>query len=368
MSKKILIISIAAGSGHIRAAKALAEYARLNLPGISAEHINIADITHPLLKLINQDLFKLSIENWPKAWGKIYEAFDNKLAASVLSKASKLQRPFNYKASRYLKSRKPEGVIFTSPAPAQMLTPSFKRYSSELKLSLVVTDYHGHSFYNVPNIDRLFVANRKVKEDLLNVGIGEEKISITGIPIDSRFYLEQDIDGLKKKYKINNGRPTVLFIASWASGLLSESETADIIKQLLDLKPEINLIFLAGGNQEAYKTAVRLFSEEKRFSAKLWTDAIHEYMKISDAVISKSGGLTVSECLSLNKPMIVFNPMPGQEEYNADFIQENRFGVRVSSEADIASALPEALALRKKNFQSLEEEGDPCAKIFQYFV
>jgi len=368
MSKKILIISIAAGSGHIRAAKALAEYARTNLPDISAEHINISDITHPLLKLINQDLFKISIENWPKAWGKIYEASDNKLAASFISRASKLQRPLNYKASRYLKSKKPEGVIFTSPAPAQMLTASFKKYSPEMKLSLVVTDYHGHSFYNVPNIDRLFVANQKVKDDLSHIGVGEEKVSITGIPIDYRFYSDQSIDGLKQKYGIDGSRKTALFIASWASGLLSESEMANTIRQLLDLKPEINLIFLAGGNQRAYESAVQLFSREKRFLAKLWTDDIHEYMKISDVIITKSGGLTVSECLSLNKPMIIFNPMPGQEEYNADFVQENNFGVRVNSEEEIVLALPKAMALSREKFRFSETEGDPCAKIFQYFV
>lgn len=355
------------GSGHIQAAKALAEYAQNNLPGIAAEHINLSDISNPLIKLINQDLFNISIENWPKAWGKIYEVSDNKLAASVISRASKLQRPFNYKVSRYLKSKKPEGIIFTHPAIAQMMGSSFKRYSSEIKLSLVVTDYHGHSFYNVPNIDRLFAANQTVKNDLLHIGVAEEKISITGIPVSPRFYLEQDIDELKRKYKIGGARPTVLFIASWSSGLLSESELVYIIKQLLESKPEINLIFLAGGNQEAYEAAVRLFSGEKRFSAEFWTDAMDEYMRISDVVISKPGGLTVSECLALNKPMIIFNPMPGQEERNAEFVEENNFGVKAASEREIVSVLSKAMALAKDNSRFSAAKENPCTKIFQYF-
>ena len=87
MSKKILIISIAAGSGHIRAAQALAEYAQASLPDISAEHINISDIANPLIKLFNQDIFELSIENWPKVWGKAYEASDNRPMASVLGRS-----------------------------------------------------------------------------------------------------------------------------------------------------------------------------------------------------------------------------------------------------------------------------------------
>ena len=356
-----------AGSGHIRAAKALAEYAQASLPNVSAEHINISDIANPLIKLFNQDIFKLSIENWPKVWGRAYEAFDNRPTASVLSRASKLQRPFNYKVSKYLKSKKPEGVIFTYSAPAQMMAASFRRYSPEIKLSLVVTDYHGHSFYNVPNIDRLFVANQKVKNDLLHAGVDEEKISITGIPVDPRFYLKQDINELKRKYKIENGRPTVLFIASWASGSLSGSGLTDLIKQLLDFEPKINLIFLASGNQEAYETVTRSFPEEKRLLAEIWTDAMDEYMKISDIVISKAGGLTVSECLSLNKPMIIFNPMPGQEERNAEFVEENSFGVKADSEREIASALSKAMLLSKDSSRSLASKDNPCTKIFQYF-
>ncbi len=367
MSKKILIISIAAGSGHIRAAQALAEYAQASLPDISAEHINISDIANPLIKLFNQDIFELSIENWPKAWGKAYEASDNRPMASVLGRASKLQRPFNYKVSRYLKSKNPEGVIFTHPSLAQIMAASFRRYSPEIKLSLVATDYHVHSFYNASNIDRFFVANQNVKNNLLHAGVSEDKISITGIPINPRFYLKQDINELKRKYKIDNGRPTVLFIASWASGLLSESELVYIIKQLLEFKPEINLIFLASGNKEAYDTAVRSFPGEKRLLTEIWTDAIDEYMKISDIVISKAGGITVSECLSLNKPMIIFNPMPGQEERNAEFVEENNFGVKVDSEKEIVSVLSKAMALSKDSSQSLAPKENPCTKIFQYF-
>lgn len=367
MGKKILILSMTAGSGHIRAAKALTEYAKASLPEISAEHINISDIANPLIKLFNQDIFKASIDNWPKAWGKLYKASDNRPAALVLGKAVSLQRPFNYKVSRYLKSKKPEGVIFTYSAIAQIMAASFKRYSPDMKLSLVVTDYHGHSFYNVPNIDCFFAANEKVKKELIHAGIREDKILITGIPINPRFYLKQDAGELKQKYKIKNNLPIVLFISSWASGFSGQRLT-ETISRLLNFEPKINLIFLANGNKQAYEAVLRHFAKEKRLLSEVWTDTIDEYMKISDIIISKAGGITVSECLSLNKPMIIFNPIPGQEERNADFIAENNFGIKVGNEKEIISALPKAMSLLGNDFCFSPSADNPCAKIFRYFV
>jgi processive 1,2-diacylglycerol beta-glucosyltransferase len=362
--KKILILSMTAGSGHIRAAKALVEYAGANLPNISAEHINISDIANPLIKLFNQDIFKLSVENWPKTWGKIYDAFDNKSMASALSKTAKLQRPFSHNLSKYLKSKDPNGVIFTYSAPAQMLASTFRKYSPHIKLSLVVTDYHGHSFYNVPNIDRLFVPNQKVKDELLRAGVEEGRMSITGIPVNPRFYLKPDIEELRSKYGLNNERPTVLFMASF---LLSQPDLITAVKQLLAFDPKINLVFVASGNKDFYDAITKFFPRQDRLTVVNWTDTIDEYMRISDVVISKAGGLTVSECLNLNKPMILLDPIPGQEERNAEFIEENNLGVRIANIGEIGGALSKIGFSERKNLVSPVPQENSCEKIFKYF-
>jgi len=361
--KKILILSMTAGSGHIRAAKALVEYAEANLPNVSAEHINISDIANPLIKLFNQDIFKLSVENWPKTWGKLYDASDNKPMASALSRAAKLQKPFNLKLAAYLKSKDPNGVIFTYSAPAQMLASTFRKYSPNIKLSLVVTDYHGHSFYNVPKIDKLFVPNQKVKDELLRAGVEEERISITGIPVNPRFYLKQDASELKAKYGLAAGRKTVLFMASC---LLSQPDLIDAVRQMLAFDPKINLVFVASGNKEFYEAITGAFPSQERLTVVNWTDAIDEYMKMSDVVISKAGGLTVSECLNLNKPMILLDPIPGQEERNAEFIEQNGLGVRIASIREIDRALAKIGSLEEKKEPAVLPENS-CEKIFKYF-
>jgi processive 1,2-diacylglycerol beta-glucosyltransferase len=93
-----------------------------------------------------------------------------------------------------------------------------------------------------------------------------------------------------------------------------------------------------------------------------------EYMKLSDVVITKAGGLTTSECLTLKKPIIMINPIPGQEEYNAKFIEKNNFGKQVKNIDEIIAVLPEMLVMSKNKQIDLLEPENPSKKIFEKLV
>lgn len=360
--KKILIISMKAGFGHIRAGEALIDYAKENLLNFDIEHVDLLDIS-PSFKFFLH-FYDIASKKIPFIWGTLYKISNRQSVSSAIKKISIFNKIFSRRIKSYVRKKNPDGIIFTNIVPAPIFAPACRKILPNSKFGAVITDYHGHFHYNLSCMNYYFVANQEVKDDLIKTGIKEEKIAITGIPINPRFYIKQDIKELKSKYGLDNIYPVVLFIASFR---LSKTDLISAVRQLLTIVPKINLIFIANGNQKFYNTIKHYFPDEERLLPVNWTDVIDEYMKMSDVVVSKAGGLTVSECLCLRKPLIIINPIPGQEEYNAEFLEKNNFGIRVNKINEIIQVLPKMLSSPKNNPKYSVYQKNPCAKIFKYF-
>ena len=350
-----------AGFGHIKAGQAILDYAKENLTNINVEHINITTIDSSFKKY--SKIYDTISKKFPFIWGTIYSLSDVHFFSFLVKKISIFSYFFGAKIKKYIYEKNPDVIIFTNVVPLPLFAFSFRKMFPIINMWVVVTDYHGNSYYNFSCIDRYFVANKKVGEDLEKSGVKKEKIVISGIPIGPKFYIKENIGDLKLKYSISNNFPVVLFIASFK---ISKNDLIVTVKQLLDFEPKINLIFVANNNQEFYNVIKNYFFEGQNLFLVNWTDVMEEYMKISDVVITKAGGLTVSECLALKKPMIIVNPIPGQEEHNAEFIEKNNFGKRVKSAKEIIKVLPEVILSSKIRQMNLIDEENPCKKIFQY--
>jgi len=173
---------------------------------------------------------------------------------------------------------------------------------------VVATDYHGHSYYNVPLIDRYFVAVDGVKDDLVRAGVDKAKIEVTGIPVSQKFYADYDPMRLKRKLGINNNFKTVLFVSRLAKDFILPA-----LEGIMGINEKVNLIMVCGGNNELYHRIRNEFPARKNFKLINWTGRLDEYMKIADVVVSKPGGLMISECMALGKRMVLTDPIPGQE-------------------------------------------------------
>ena len=357
--RKVLIISMKAGYGHIKAGQALLDYAKTHLPNIEASHVDIADIDPSFKK--HTKIYDIISKKIPLIWGIGYKIFNVKL----LSQAFKKVDIFSYFLGSYIKNyitkTKPDVILFTNVMPLPLFGFAFHKAFPNIKLGVVVTDYHGHFYYHFPFVDYYFVGSEAVAHDLIKAGTKKEKITVTGIPISPSFFVKQDKAELKIKYGISNDLPIVLLTTSFK---IPEKDLLMLVSQLLGVKPEVNVIILTNNNQKFYHIIKNNFVDEKRLHLVLWTDAMHEYMKLSDVVITKAGGLTVSECLILKEPMIIINPILGQEEYNAEFVQKNNFGKWVKNVDEIAKVLPEMILLSKNKQMDLLEQENPCKKIF----
>ena len=175
--KKILVISMKAGLGHIKAAQALEEYAKINLPDLKINHVGFCEI-EPMLGNFFEKFYNITNDRLPTVWGSVYEAFDKEPVLAAFRKVGGFQRLFKGRI----------GIIFTNVVPAPMVVPPCRKIFPNIPMAVVVTDYHGHSYYNVPLIDHYFVAIPEVKKDLVRTGVDEDKISVTGIPVGQEFY------------------------------------------------------------------------------------------------------------------------------------------------------------------------------------
>ena len=366
MGKKILIVSMTVGSGHVRAGRALAEYADKYLPDISVEHLNAADIASPLARLFNQKMYETMVSNFPELWGRAYEAFDHRVSAEALRHISQLQAPFCKKLVRYIVSKRPDGIIFTYVGIAQLLSPICHKRLDGVNIGMVVTDYHGHSLYNMPAIDRYFVADEYVKDELVSAGVAGERIQVSGMPVSPSFYAKRSVPELKTKYGLTNRQPVVLMMPNF----LSRDEVEPTIAELLARKPLINLIVVASGNKELYyQISSSPLGDKSNLTLINWTDAMDEFMRLSDVVISKPGGMTVSECISLAKPLVIINPIPGQEERNARFMERNHLGIIARDRRQIIEGVFKSLRRRaRKNSFGQSLERNSCKEIFDYFL
>lgn len=328
---KVLIISMLSGFGHIRAGEALLDYAKENLKSVKVNHIDICDIDSRFKKYAR--IYDFLIKRFPLLWDLAYKYLPVSLVKKLVS--------FNYltenKVIDYAKKENPDVIIFTNVVVVPMFMATFKKLFPKAILAVIVTDYHAHPYYVFKEIDRYFVGHQEVKEELISFGVKQQRIIVSGIPINPRFYIKQSVASLKKKYKIGNDLPIVLMIASFK---LPVSTIIILIKKLLAFSPKINLIVIANGNKKINQMITRIFNRKERLHSILWTNTIEEYIKISDTVITKAGGLTVSECLAINKPMIILKPIPGQEEHNANFVEKNGFGKRVNNIDQVIDVLP----------------------------
>lgn len=362
--RKILIVSMTGGFGHVRAGQALLEYAKQDLVELEVEHIDLADQS-PLLKKLTTTFYHAISKTFPFVWGALYSFTDNRVVSFALKSLAGINHFSNRKIQDYIYQKNPDGIIFTNVVPLPLFDADFHKKLEHVPMGVVVTDYYGHAYYNFPWLDYYFVPTLEVKNDLQHNGVLAKKIIVTGIPISPQFFVKENIKDLKLKYGIKNPLPVVVFIASFKA---SKKEVIWAVKNLLLFSPNINVIFIANGNKEFYNAVNDVFSGHERLFIVDWTNVIEQYLRLSDVVISKAGGLTVSECMSLQKPLIMVNPIPGQEEYNATFVQKNNFGKKVKNIREITTVLKDMLLLSKNNQMALLPKENPSKKILDLLI
>ncbi len=342
--KKVYILTVPAGTGHLRAADALKKAFTKLYPAWDVKIIDVLDYTNTWFKKFYPNSYVGVINKVPEFWGLLYRKTNTK---KVSGKIAQVQHIFNkinaVRLIRYLKKYPPDLAICTHFLPAEIL--SSRKISKKIDFPWVcaITDFELHTFWVYPDADLYVVATEHTKFQLTKNGILSDKILPTGIPIDPVFAQKKSKNILMKEFGLKIKTRTILVM----SGGFAIDSIENIVNQLQKIKSELQIIVVTGKNKELEKKLkkIKFIKPTKVFG---FVNNIDELLTICDLLVSKSGGLTTSEALAKGVPMVVVNPIPGNEERNSDYLLENGAAIRVSKIDDIGFKIQSILKAEGK--------------------
>jgi processive 1,2-diacylglycerol beta-glucosyltransferase len=326
---KVLVLSVGAGSGHNRCAQAL-EKAFLQDDRVErVEYVDCLDHTNIAFKELYSRQFLKVVQNATNLWGWAFDKTDVPWEENNIREL--VERLHTKKLVSKIIDFEPDICICTHFMPAEIVSRLLRKNKLKTHLSVVVTDFYVHASWLTELFCRYFVPHEEGAVQLEAVGFDRERINVCGIPIDPVFSEKKDRAKLREKFGLEDDAAVILLSAGAAGTMRGE----EIIKFLASIQSPCQFVIVCGRNEtlkdELNKTIEGRPKDEKKFHVLGYTTQMDEYMSAADLFIGKPGGLTTSECLAKSLPMVIWDPVPGQEVYNSIYLLEN--GAAVSPTA-----------------------------------
>lgn len=354
--EKILILTGRFGEGHQQAANAIQEAAIDEFPNIETVIVDFMADAYPNLYPVSHYVYMKGIKKFPQLYGFIFKKTYEK---NYISK--KINSLFSIgigKMLKLLQEVRPTVVVSTYPFASSVFS-KLKEYGlTNVPLVTVITDYTCHSSWVHPFTDQYIVGSQEIREKLIQHGIPKEGVASTGIPIRKRFLEKRDRNELIQKYKLEKNIPTILIMGG-GDGLIGKgflnNHTLEMITERLQL------IILCGNNHKLRQQLEKDLSFSKhRIEILGFTEKVNELMAVANIIITKPGGVTISEALAMELPMLLYKPLPGQERDNAKYLINAGAAVQADNPFDLVQQLSTMLknevflARMKKNTRHIQ--------------
>jgi processive 1,2-diacylglycerol beta-glucosyltransferase len=351
--KRILIFSASFGGGHRSAAEALMRYYRAHYPDkVDVRIVDFFEEFMPSVNVLAKFGYQQSVQFFPALYGNFYDV-SNRLPTNPV--VHELRAMGFARALSYISDYHPDAVISTFPVAGGVVSDI--KAERPLIAATVITDFGVHRAWLHPATDFYFTACKEVREDLVVRGIPWDRVVVSGIPVAEKF-ADQFERGLLRRELGLADRFTALLTA--AAGL--PGDLRDIATQLSSWG--IQVAAVTGHNSRLKRRLDNLAKKAELVKVYGYTNDMHKMMHAADVLVGKAGGLTVSEALAVGLPLIIYNPVPGQEIYNVDFLVNYGAGLLSRDEDDVVekvrflSAHPERLSQMATNAGQL---GKPAA-------
>ncbi|HEY5778038.1 MAG TPA: glycosyltransferase [Terrimicrobiaceae bacterium] len=365
-NKRILILSASVGSGHVKAAEALAKSFRAR-PEVEEVLVDDSlDHTNVLHKQLYSTLYKRLSAVLPEFLGWWYVSSDDPWISDKSRLA--LDLPQALPLVNLVREFNPDSILCTHFMPAGVLSFLIGLGRLEAELGIVVTDYHFHAFWITRAFNWYFVAQEEDRIHMEGLGLPGDRIHVTGIPIEPEFSRPVDREAVLKRHGLDPARPTLLV----AGGTLGLSPASAVVRRMLQLDRDFQAIIVCGNNEELRKEIETLTAQRRdRFCVLGFTREMPDLLGAATLLLSKPGGLTTAEALARGLPMVILDPIGGQEERNSDVLLEAGAAVKCTEVTILNHKLsrllddPERIATMAQNSRRLGRPGaaDDIARI-----
>ncbi len=337
---KLLILHASAGGGHRRAAEALAEAAQEK--GHTPVVRDILDFVPPLYRKTYADGYLKLIRAAPEIWGYLYTQSDRHAQRPLERRMRSIFNKLNALSFyRFLRRETPSAILCTHFLPLELIASRWARRQPAVPLSAVVTDFAAHALWYCKGGHRYCVASEEARRQLMRNGQPPERILQTGIPVMKAFRERVPSAQALKELGLNPALPAVLIL----SGGCGVGPTLKLIEACLADPPPCQLLVVAGHRSELENKA-RELAARAPFPITVYgfVSFVHTLMDAARLIISKPGGLTTAEALAKGKPLMIVEPIPGQEQRNAEYLLENGCAVRLFETEDAPWKIRDLLA------------------------
>jgi len=357
--KKILILHVPFGAGHVMAAKAIAESFEKKYPEIQTEVIDALDFSFEIFRQILPKTFNLMTAKAPFLYKWVYDYCNNDSRQDLLT--------ITYSAViknsgfvKFIKDFNPNFIISTNPLPMQLVSFTKQKNIIDILSANVCTDFGFHAFWHDADVNYYFVATEEIKRALAERGMEQEKVRVTGIPIRPRFF--ETVDRVKILHELGFSNEFPVFLVVGGGGKITYLNLLMIIKKVRERNQEAQFIVVAGRDKslekKLEKSDLKTYPKIKVFG---FTDKMADFMSVADLILTKAGGLTIAECFAKGLPIIVNDVIPGQEDDNVEYLVKNGAGFTAKGAKEAAEiavnllSIPEKLAEIKENSKKLSK-------------
>lgn len=318
-------MSASVGSGHTIAANSLEKVFRSRpevdevLCDDALEHTNV------MHKQFYSNLYAKLCEVAPSFLGWWYENSDDPWVSDSVRLA--LDLPHTLPLIRFIQSFKPDAIVCTHFMPAGVVSFLLSAKRLDTRLSIVVTDFHFHAEWITRSFNRYFVAQEEDRVHMQGLGLPAERISVTGIPIDPIYAEPISKEAARETLRLDLDRPVVLV----SGGALGVSPAGSVVRRLAAMEEDFQTIVICGRNEELYNQVRDIADASQRdFLVLGYTKQMRKLMAAADLMLAKPGGLTTAEALACGLPLMIMDPIGGQEERNATMLLERGAAVMCS--------------------------------------
>ena len=361
----LLILSVTAGQGHHQTGLAISEY--FEERGNQVTRLDCYEYLSPPIKEMIANGYLVSTKYSPKLYGRMYrlaEKTDQKESNSILFQVT--NTIFRNKMEKFLEETNPDVIVCIHVFAALLMTHLFEKGRRYPTVG-IITDFRMHPYWEATDIDYYVAPNEYMIPALVKKGIPSHKILPFGIPIFEKFSHKITKQEARKKLGFTELQ-TILVM----SGSMGFGNVYKMIKNIDSLPLEFQLITVCGNNEKLYGKI-----EKNKFKHKVYNYAyinyVDELMDAADCIITKPGGLTVSEALSKELPMILSKPIPGQEERNLEFLLNFGCCMRISKTSPVDEVIAQLFMNPKKQELMLEsvrllKKPDACKQLYEHIL
>ena len=360
LKEKVLILSCGTGGGHNSAARAIQE--NLIDRGIETDFIEYLDIINPRVRNRVNKLYISSTRKNGKVFKVVYKLGEIYQKTNLKSPVYALNFLNKKRLYKYIIDNNYKYIITTHLFAGQSLTAIKKEH--DIKFMAIATDYVCIPFWEETNPDYFVIPSEELKEDFKSKGIPEERLLPFGIPTAKVYREEYDKKEYKEKLNFKVNEKYILIL----TGSMGFGNITEMINKMQNEIKNVNFIVSCGHNEEVYNILKERCKNTNNIIILPFTNNISNYMKASDIILSKPGGLTTTEIATLRKPFIHTMPIPGCENYNAKFFESRNMSIKCDTIEEVIQKTKKLLKDKTLQNQMIENQKkyikkDACDKI-----